>query len=141
MININEKKIKHLEFIQGVINRMAQNSFFLKGWTVTLIAGLLAFANTKEMDSTYLLIAYIPAVFFWMLDGYYLHQEKMFRKLYDKVRVTDESLIDYSMDTSSVEGHVPSWLKVCFSTTLNIFYIPVIFVIILAMLGFSNILF
>ena len=33
-----EKKIKHLEMIQGVINRMAGNSFALKGWSVTLIA-------------------------------------------------------------------------------------------------------
>ncbi len=31
-----EQKIKHLEFIQAAINRMAGNSFLLKGWTVTL---------------------------------------------------------------------------------------------------------
>ena len=34
-----ENKIKHLEIIQGVINRMAGNSFALKGWAVTLVAG------------------------------------------------------------------------------------------------------
>ena len=27
-----EKKLKHLEFIQGVINRLAANSFQMKGW-------------------------------------------------------------------------------------------------------------
>ena len=37
-----EQKIKHLEFIQTTINRMAGNSFLLKGWTVTLTGGLLA---------------------------------------------------------------------------------------------------
>ena len=40
-----ENKIKHLEIIQGIINRMAGNSFALKGWAVTLIAGIFALAN------------------------------------------------------------------------------------------------
>lgn len=31
-----DNKLKHLELIQGVINRMASNSFKLKGWAVTL---------------------------------------------------------------------------------------------------------
>ena len=31
---------KHLEIIQGVINRMASNSFSLKGWAVTLVVGI-----------------------------------------------------------------------------------------------------
>jgi len=35
-----ENKIKHLEMIQGVINRMASNSFALKGWAVTLVSGI-----------------------------------------------------------------------------------------------------
>jgi hypothetical protein len=37
-----ENKRKHLELIQGVINRMAGNLFFLRGWTIILIAALLA---------------------------------------------------------------------------------------------------
>ena len=35
-----DAKLKHLEMIQGVINRMANCSFLLKGWSVTLIAAL-----------------------------------------------------------------------------------------------------
>ena len=37
-------KLKHLEFIQAAINRMAGNLFMLKGWSVTLIAALFALA-------------------------------------------------------------------------------------------------
>jgi hypothetical protein len=37
-----ERKLKHLELIQGVINRMAHCSFLLKGWSVILISGLFA---------------------------------------------------------------------------------------------------
>jgi hypothetical protein len=121
-----------LEFIQQTITRMASNSFLLKGWTVTIIAGLFAFANTKEMNSNYLLIALIPTFFFWFLDGFFLYQERLFRKLYDSVRVKEEDHIDFSMDTSPFKGNVGSWVKVCFSKTLLLFYFPVFVVIILA---------
>ena len=33
-----QQKLKHLEFIQGVINRLATNSFLMKGWSVVLVA-------------------------------------------------------------------------------------------------------
>ena len=38
-----ENKRKHLEFIQDVINRMARNSFMLKGWTVLVVGAIIAF--------------------------------------------------------------------------------------------------
>jgi hypothetical protein len=37
--DFEESELKHLEFIQGVIARLANNSFLLKGWSVTLVAG------------------------------------------------------------------------------------------------------
>jgi len=37
-----EAKLKHLELIQGVINRLAGESARLKNWSVTLVAGLFA---------------------------------------------------------------------------------------------------
>lgn len=59
----NESKLKHLEMIQGIINRMASNSFALKGWAVTLVAGIFALAS-KDTDKIYFLIAYVPIVVF-----------------------------------------------------------------------------
>ena len=32
--NLMDAKLKHLEMIQGVINRMGANSFMLKSWAV-----------------------------------------------------------------------------------------------------------
>lgn len=58
-----ESKIKHLEMIQNVISRMARNSFALKGWAVTLIAGIFALAG-KDTDKFYFLVAYIPIIIF-----------------------------------------------------------------------------
>ena len=71
-----ENKIKHLEMIQGIINRMASNSFSLKGWAVTLVAGIFVLAG-KETDKLYFLVAYIPVIVFWWLDAYYLLQERL----------------------------------------------------------------
>jgi hypothetical protein len=53
---MEEKKLKHLEFIQGVISRMASNLFLLKGWTITLIAALFALA-AKDSKPGYALLA------------------------------------------------------------------------------------
>jgi hypothetical protein len=52
-----ENKRKHLEFIQGAINRMAGNLFFLRGWTITLVAALLALF-VKGTDPGYVFIVY-----------------------------------------------------------------------------------
>jgi hypothetical protein len=40
---MDDRRKDHLQMIQGIIYRMAQNSFQLKGWTVTLAAALEVF--------------------------------------------------------------------------------------------------
>ncbi|MGX1266794.1 hypothetical protein RKD55_004738 [Rossellomorea marisflavi] len=57
-----EEKMRHLELIQNVMSRMASNSFLLKGWTVTLVVGLLAFANISEMNSNFMLFSPDPRI-------------------------------------------------------------------------------
>ena len=126
-------KIKHLEMIQGIINRMANNSFLLKGWSVVLISALFALA-AKDSHIYFVYLAYFPVVAFWVLDAYYLWQEKLFRGLYDKVRIMNESDIDFSMKTTSILGSVPSWGKVGVSTTLAVFHGIILATIITVMI-------
>lgn len=97
-----ENKLKHLEMIQGIINRMASNSFALKGWSVTLVAGIFALSS-KDANEIYFLIAYIPIIVFWFLDAYYLLQERLFRSLYGKVRRLSEEKIDFDMNIAKNE--------------------------------------
>lgn len=97
-----EDKRKHLELVQSVINRMASNSFMLKGWAVTLVAGIFALAG-KDADKLYFLVAYVPIIIFWGLDAYYLLQERLYRSLYDKVRQTDKDKIDFSLKATAQE--------------------------------------
>ena len=128
-----DAKISHLKFIQGVVTRMASNSFLLKGWSVTLVAALFALA-AGAAQVLFVYLAYFPAIAFWVLDGYFLHQERLFRKLYDHVRTLDSSLIDFSMDTSPFRSQVHPWSAVCLSKTLLVFHGTVIGSIILIML-------
>lgn len=127
-----ENKIAHLKLIQSVISRMARNSFLIKGWSVTLVSALLALSANK-MNINFVYLAYFPVLMFWLLDGYFLRQELLFRKLYDAVRVSPEDAVDFSMDTRKVEDQVENWFCVCRSNTLAIFHGVVLFCVIVVM--------
>ena len=117
-----ESKLKHLEFIQGVVNRLASDSFRIKGWSVVLVAALfILLAREGRVD--FLAIGLVPVFFFWGLDGYFLWQERLFRALYDHVRTRDESAVDFSMDTSAFRtGWSRTWVGATLSITLVLFY-------------------
>lgn len=115
-----EAKTKHLEFIQTAINRMANNSFLLKGWAITVVGGLLTF-GFKDLDCRYIFISLSILFFFWILDGYYLRQEKLFRELYERTAKKKEDEIDFSMKTDKCENG-KSWFDCSCSTTLLVFY-------------------
>jgi hypothetical protein len=76
-----DPKLKHLEFIQAVITRMATNSFLFKGWAITLAAALAGFAAADSKRGL-LIIALVSTLMFWALDAYYLWLERCFIVLY-----------------------------------------------------------
>lgn len=117
-----EKKLKHLEFIQASISRLAGNTFILKGWSITLIAALFAL-SAKDSDKIYALLAYYPILIFWILDGYFLSVERRFRALYDRVRTMSEVDIDFSMDTRDFANeYCNTWPGAMFSRTLIVYH-------------------
>ncbi len=131
-----EKTLKHLEMIQNVINRLANSSFFLKGWTVIFVAAVLGFA-TKDSKPMYVWLAAIPTLSFWALDGFYLNQERLYRRLYDAVRQTDEGEIDFSMNITPHKQKW-DWIKSVFSKTLIPFYLTILIVIGIVLLWQFN---
>ncbi|MDD4352660.1 MAG: hypothetical protein PHU71_06850 [Candidatus Gracilibacteria bacterium] len=118
MMDIEEKRIKHLEMIQGVINRLAGNSFAIKGWSITLVSALIAIAVDKS-DGKFIFIALLPAAIFWILDGYFLWQERLFRELHNAVRLgqKDKAEDNFTMDTSLYLDKVPNWFATTFYIT------------------------
>ena len=131
-MDAKEQQIKHLEAIQSVINRLAQNSFTIKGWSVVLVSALFALAAYKA-NIQFVVISLLPIFVFWFLDGYYLWQERRFRAFYNHVRVTvvENPQEFFSMDVSPCESEAGSIWCAWFSGTLLLFYGGIIFAIIL----------
>jgi hypothetical protein len=127
-----DRKLKHLDFIQGVINRLSTNSFLLKGWSVVLVSALFAL-STSDSEVKFVFLAYIPAVAFWALDAYFLALERDYRSLYDKVRKLDPEKIDFSMDAREVKTGSKGWAGAFLSKTLIVFHGALIGAVIVVM--------
>ncbi|RKD71388.1 hypothetical protein ATL39_2785 [Sinobaca qinghaiensis] len=87
---MKEQKIRNLEMIQTVILRMSSNCFALKGWTVALVAGVLALYGSNDITHQSIIIIFVPIIIFWMLDSYYLQLERKYRVLFEIVKEENE---------------------------------------------------
>jgi tetrahydromethanopterin S-methyltransferase subunit G len=111
---------------------MAKNSFALKGWTVTLISAMFALA-AKDVNRSFVILAYFPVIMFWILDSYYLSQEKYFIAIYNEVRKKSESSIDFSMKSETTKWNLYTWIESSISPTIGIFYGLIIILLIVIM--------
>lgn len=127
-----ERKLAHLEMIQTVIERMGSNSFQLKNWSVVLASSMFMLSSAAHSVRPLVFLALFPALVFWLLDGYYLRQEKLFRSLYASVRKEAEDEVDFSMDTSPYDRDVDAWHKVLASKTIAGFHGPLCASILIA---------
>ena len=118
----NENKLKHLELIQNIITRMANNSFLLKGWNITILAALIGL-NGNGLDGKTIFIGFVLTLAFWILDAYYLTQERIFREHYDEVRIKSEDKIDFSMKFDGEKSDEMDWFVVFYSMPLSLLYI------------------
>ena len=82
-----DDKRSHLEFIQGVINRLSSNTFLFKGWSITIIGAVFTtMIATNNNDFLWLVLGVV--LMFWVIDSYYLMLERGYRKLYKQVAKT-----------------------------------------------------
>lgn len=116
-----DNRIKQLEFIQGIVNRLAANSFQLKGWSVFLVAAILS-VGSIEGTSDIAILAIFPVLVFWGLDGYYLWQERLFRLLYDRIRLMNPEDIDFDMNPKPVKEKDKGWFSAAISRTVLLFH-------------------
>ena len=129
----NENKFKHMEMIQDVINRLANNSFMIKGWCITIVAAIFVLGEKDGTKNEFLFIALIPIVSFWILDSFYLRGERLYRALYRKViTIKDDNTVDFSMNTEPFEKEI-KYCHVFISKTILGFYLPFVIVIIILM--------
>jgi len=116
-----ESKIKHLEFVQTIIGRMAQNSFLLKGWLMTLALATISLTKVTQSVAYLYLVIFI----FFLLDSYFLYQEKNFRDLYDRVRLGKIKTFEIRAQYNFKNG-----FKAIFSIPNLLFYLLVAVVVI-----------
>ena len=116
---------KHLEFLQNNIARMNQCSFQMKGWMITVVTALLALfaasinADTGNGNTAYIYIAIVPTMIFWVLDSYYLQQERKFCGIYnDLIGITSIIEIqEFEMPLRKYIGPNYCLLRILFSKT------------------------
>ena len=127
---------KEIDLIQGCINRMAHNSFVIKGWTISLVAVVLALLPENFDIRLLCILGGIVCGCFWYLDAYFLKMERLYRWKYEwiieKRLDTNKFLYDLTptnkdmwLEKRQEEGE-PCVIKVMFSTTLIPIYLPVI---------------
>ena len=113
---------KHMDYVQAVITRLANNSLLIKGWALTLSSALLGVAITQK-NAGLALVAIVPVAAFWVLDTYYLLQERAFRDMYAEVAA--KRLRDFTINPKP-HADSQSWWGVGFSLSLRVFYLAII---------------
>ncbi len=115
--------VAQLQFVQTAVERMAANSFLLKGWNVTIASAILAFA-AKDARAEMVPVILLPAFAFWGLDAYYLRQERLFRCLFEDLCRSaqsaggDSPAIPFSLSTARFRREVPGWFSTLWAPTI-----------------------
>lgn len=135
MSNEGDSKTKvnetHLGYIQAVIDRMGQNSFHAKEWSVTVVSALIAFYLTKDAEKSRSVIAItagIVTILFALIDAYYLHLERGYRYLYKVVAKLDKdtSVMPYSMSRPKKVKGFGHYMKAFISVSTGLFYLVIL---------------
>lgn len=121
---------KELDLIQAVVSRMAANSFQLKTWAIGLTGGILAIAKDglfkESAENWYIPMLVLVILFaFWYLDAYFLGQERLFRKIYERAveDPTCQNRKRYDLKpTPEILAKIDSNLSIMGSVTLRWFY-------------------
>ena len=111
---------EEIKIIQDIIKRMAANSLQVKTWAISLVVITLIVRGNNTHPS----IAYIPLISFWILDAYYLKQERIFRKIYKWIieyRLKHDDRL-FEIPTDKFKYHVPSIFNTMFSISILPFY-------------------
>jgi disulfide bond formation protein DsbB len=132
---MDSEKMQHLEFIQNIITRMNTNSFQIKGMAITLLSALLAiYVSTQKV--TFIFIGIPPLILFWLLDSYYLQQERKLRGVYNDVVGLKNKIevkpyeIPIQKYTKDIDKHFSYWNVFCSQTVIWL-YLTVILLLIL----------
>lgn len=126
----------YLNILQGIITRMATNSANCKTWCISLVSAILVVIADKNKPN-YAWITLIPIILFFLLDSYYLAQERSFRAIYNNFiqalhsgnATTDDLFVLVPMRGFSI---VQSLLSATLSFAVYPFYLTLVLTVIIA---------
>ncbi|EMT6385487.1 hypothetical protein WMR60_004086 [Providencia rettgeri] len=127
----NKSIISSLGYIQDIIKRMASNSFFIKGWALSISAVIIALMPKLDEIESYspnsipivITLSIVILFMFSLLDTYYLQQERIFRNEYNrKVESIDNEEIKNSLIIISLKKVKTSYLSVYFTISIVPYY-------------------
>lgn len=119
---------KEIDLLQSCIDRMAKNSFMIKGWFVSIYAVILALLPEKVDVMLLCVVLIVVNILFWYLDGVYLRDEKIYRRIYQWVveaRKQNDRELMYQLELNLYKnkiGTMDSVGKIMLSKSLFIFY-------------------
>ncbi|WP_323842786.1 hypothetical protein [Moraxella sp. Pampa] len=124
MSDILTKMHKEIDLLQSCINRMANNSFLIKGWSITIVSLILTLGKGSQ---NFVYVVILPILAFWYLDAFYLSSERAYRKRYEWIINNRPSNLENLYDLNSINFQIPTEniLKVMFSKTLSVFYLMI----------------
>jgi hypothetical protein len=129
------ERIKHMELLQAVIARLANEAALVRGWALTVAAAFYGFA-AKSLNWRIAAVGLLPVVAFWWLNVYYLWSEQKYRRLYNRVALADEGVPAFSMDASNEAAPIS---KAMWSPVVWPFYLAMVAVgVILIVAGLGK---
>ena len=121
---------KEIDLIQACITRMADNSFRLKEWYISLIAVVAAVLISQQCNLAIVCLFILVITFlFWGLDGFFLKMETLYRWKYEWVidqRPLGVRTYLYDLNPHTKEMRLQKeekrFIKFLWSKTLRVFY-------------------
>jgi hypothetical protein len=130
---VAELRVKHLEMLQALIARMAGYGAAFKSYCITVTTAVIGFALTLHRPAVAAL-ALLPVVAFGLADAQYLRVERRFRDVFNLVRKESWEAIP-SFDINLQSAPAQSFLSAATSWSIISFYTPLVFGVLLAVLG------
>ena len=125
---------KEIDLIQSCVNRMAQNSFMVKGWLITLVTVILALLPENVNVRGVCVIVLLATFCFWYLDAFFLRLERLYRWKYEwviaKRAENDKFYYDLNpmnqdmwlLSKACIPKEAPSVVRVMFTKSLTPLY-------------------
>ena len=125
---MTQDELKHMDYIQSAISRIASNQFQIKGWAITLGTAILTlFANSLNNpdgpNAYFLLIAIFPMLLFWIIDAKFLSTERRLRRIYMDIAEHKADIRPFDMPTGKYHSGYYSFFSALFSLNNILVYL------------------